>query len=116
MVTVPFQVERLSGKVDITKYRIGEGGPETYQDTEDAGAMLYCKQGHSIRVRQPNELKRLLATTPQRAALLKREALIDAMEDGEASIDDLHTAEITPKQAVERATKRRVQHAMMTQE
>lgn len=69
-----FEVEVLEGKVDRVMTSFEDGQLKTETIEEDAGYMVYFPQGHSIRVRNYTELKRMgLHTAP---------GLVD-MESGE---------------------------------
>jgi len=73
-ITPAFEVEEIPGKVKRTKYKYDErdtgrtdakGNPikshvmKEYTDEEPAGYMVYFARGHSIRVRNDVELRRL---------------------------------------------------------
>jgi hypothetical protein len=55
----PYEVEKFDGKVTRTKYEHKDGQLVSKEVEEDAGYMVYFHKGHSIRVRDKDELKRL---------------------------------------------------------
>lgn len=60
-----FEVEVLEGKVERTMTSFEDGVLKTKVVEEEAGYMVYFPQGHSIRVRNYTELKRMgLHTAP----------------------------------------------------